>query len=199
MQIKATITTIGRTLVAVAIITATCSNRATAEFKQPQETSSCSFDKDDKYDGITYQNIRIGVSFAELKRLMDDSHHALLAKKRSEYAGEWIYDSADDWQISNITNWRPSFWFIEDKGVYRLWQIKGKVSSDFKIMKRIMDTLTAKYGRPVSRDANAPVWESGSAHKTFADLNLVNSELSFFDLDLLRVGVQQKKYRAPNR
>ena len=167
---------------------------ASAQFALPQESRTCDADTDSRYDGCLYKDIKVGISFHELKKLVDAAHHTLLPARQQEQV-LWVYESADTWPIAKTT-WRPQFHFIEDKGVYRLEAIQGKLPPEYSTLTDVIGVLVNKYGEPTSRGDDI-FWRVGTHPETAISLDRTTGWLYFRDYELLEQAVQRKHENAP--
>lgn len=167
-----------------------------AQFNRPQEIKSCSADASTAYDGVTYQNIPLGISFSKFKALAGAGHHAISTNREVEENGvQFAYSSSDDWSIGAF-KWRPTFCFVDDSGVYRLSTIRGQIK-DFIVYKGIVETLDNKYGTHAVRN-NKFVWKVGQRNETAVMLeDSLPGWFYFHEVSLLRLGLERKQQKSP--
>jgi hypothetical protein len=169
---------------------------AFAQFNLPQEVKGCPADTSSIYDGVTYQNIPLGISFSKFKTLVNAGHHALVPKREIEEAGvQFVYKAADEWQVGSF-KWTPAFCFVEDNGVYRLSTIRGTIK-DFPAFKTVIATLDQKY-RKHSVEKNHFVWKVGRHNNTAVILeDSLPGWLYFHDVNLLELGMAKRQANTP--
>lgn len=167
-----------------------------AQGNLPQEIKSCSADASTAYDGVTYQNLQLGISFSRFKTLATAGHHAILPNREIEENGvQFAYQSSNEWTIGAF-KWRPTFCFIDDSGVYRLSTIRGPIK-DFATYKGIVETLDNKYGTHTVRN-NKLVWKVGQRSETAVMLeDSLPGWLYFHEVSLLRLGLARKQQKSP--
>lgn len=173
-----------------------CGQSVLAQLSCPQENKSCPADSANGYDGVTYQNIPLGISFAKFKALALAGHHILLPNRVLEENGvQIVYKASDEWPLGAF-KWKPDFCFVEDNGVYRLSTIRGTIK-DFEVYKGIIEVLHNKYGNHRVRDSQM-VWKIGLRNETAAMLDgVLPGWLYFHDVNLLKLGLARKQRNSP--
>lgn len=162
----------------------------------PQEIKTSSAESVMGYDGVTYQNVSLGISFSKFKSLANASHHNLLPNREIEEDGvQIVYKAADEWSLGSF-KWKPSFCFIEEDGVYRLATIRGTIS-DFATYKNVISVLDSKYGTHSVR-AEKLLWKIGRRTETAVMLeDSLPGWLYFHDISLLKLGLEKKRNSTP--
>jgi hypothetical protein len=162
----------------------------------PQETKECSADSVIDYDGVTFQNIPLGISFKKFRTLCSASLHELQPAREIEEDGvQVVYKASGPWPIGKY-KWTPSFCFVEDKGVYRLTSIRGTIN-DFEAFKGVTEALDNKYGKHSFRNQQL-VWKIGSINETAVMMDdSLPAWLYFHDVSLLKLGLAKRQRNAP--